>query len=132
MSDHNLLPTGPSRTFASLGVTNLNCAKARPGYSIADGEGHAPQLVVGGVTDDYETNDRYPILPTRIEWITDGPIVMRYIISNRIAEGLGAGTGPLYYDDTRDGIAGQVLDKSPDWIVASGTTAEFSLSWPRR
>lgn len=101
------------RAFTAAGLVDLNCVKARPGYSTVDG---GPAMTSG----TEQERDRRDIKPTRIVWNTNGNIVLRNFF------------GPATYrDETIPGVTGLVLDCDPDWIVAIGTTADFTLGWPR-
>lgn len=124
MSNALLYPVGPSRAFTVPLGADLDTCKARPGYSLADG---GPALTSNA---SHETSDRRRTLPTRVKWEANGDIVLRYYLGTS-AEGTGVGTAE-YYDHTITALAGTVLDYSPDVIVAIGTTAAFSLAWPRR
>lgn len=124
MSDPFLLPVRVTRTFpdqspAAILSTDLDVYKARPGFSPALG---GPTL-----SGSHETNDSREIPPIRLRFQDAGDIVLRYLVAYTSDTNTA-----ITYDDTITGAAGEVMDlgRSLRTIVASGTSAPFTLGWP--
>lgn len=110
-----------TRTFTNIAAgSNLDLVTSRPGYSVAHG---GPALSGGADTDSYNVD---VIKPSRIRFQTNGDVTLRYYCGNDRDTG-----AKLYYDDTLTGFAGELLDFTPDVIVAATTTADITVGWPR-